>query len=254
MTYYPQLSGTPGGDGQLVFAWNKTNLLQFDGAGPQYSAGTGGNQGADSTLAVVNKTERGNVIRLTPEAAATDMTLIWLASTVVPFEGTRRDMIIELEIDDHSPVANEFMGVAFLCNDMVNAQLGFMHLPACAAGARGAILNNAVTVLGPSDATQVFRAGFHRFLIRGDRPASSNPRIRSWREHWSTSGGNQAARSSGEDATQRGTTFDFGSNTTLDGDWADPNESLNRFGLAYITTGGQNGAQCDILDLRAYLL
>lgn len=254
MTYFPDIpGGVGGGDGQLIFQWNRTDLSQFDSASPSYSAESAGDA-STSLLSVVSKPERGNVIRVTPEPTADNLTALWLVTDPIEYVGTRRDLLIELEMDDWNPGTSvHYVGVAFLANDQVSDNVALLSLLSTAQSRCGILNNTNPPVLGTSFTTATHRAGMLRCQIRGDQPAASAPRVTAWQDHWFSSvDARTSAARTGSSSTARGNMNDMGSNTTLDAAFS--SETLDRWGLVFITASTFNPVTADILDLRAYLV
>jgi len=254
MSYQPRENidkgfGGKSSDGTLVFAWNKTDVSQFDasGASPQFAV-TG-----NGSLSVVAVSERGNVLRYST-GGGTTVTEIFLVTAPVVFPDTRRDLLIEMEIS--SGFGNSYIGPAILCDDSDPNFHGY-HF-AIGNAEWSACINNDVVERASGTGTGIGNnAGFGRWAVRGDKPASAPPRVRfAGTLHGATDSSTSLlgrTRSSGSDAAARGNMNDAGSNSVLGSTWDDL--ALDRIGIGVFSSGGNPPpTTADILDFRVYLV
>ena len=107
----PRLSG--GGGDTLVFAWNKTDLTQFVGTGPQVLI-TGGGGPTPPSMSVVS-TSRGPALRITGGDYDTSTAIFAIAPGSLPFAwvGVNRNVRIEIEVANTTPGGGGYAGVAY---------------------------------------------------------------------------------------------------------------------------------------------
>ena len=106
--------GGGGGAGDtLIFSWNKTDLTQFVGAGPQVLI-TGGGGPTPPSMSVVS-TPRGPAIRIAGGDYDTSTAIFAIAPGALPFGWTdvNRNVRIELEVANVTLVGGGYAGVAF---------------------------------------------------------------------------------------------------------------------------------------------
>jgi len=237
-----------GPNGRLVFEWNKTDTTQFQ-AVPAFRQA---NTGPAGTLSV-ESTPHGNVLRLNA-VTTSGLTEIFLASEPLPFAGTNRNMVIEVEVyDDTAPTSASRGGVVFMANhdDAGGVFTGLAWAASIGNGAGRYIIEEDVTLYGEGAPTGLRGDKYSRYTIRGEKPAAAPPYLTGYFDGFTSFVATAEIRRTGASSADRGGVDDFGSNTTLTSIW----DALpcDRWG---IMTGRQVGggmASIDFLSIRVFI-
>ena len=237
---------TKGPDGTLVWQWNKTDLSQFNGSSPDFSD-AGGNL---STLAVTAPfAGRGNMLEI--QGTGTTMSALWLVNTPIPFVGTKREFVIELEMYDLDQGAGGYAGAAYLCDDSGSFHgLGHSVYGVAALSSRidaGARSLTSATGEGADD------NGMCRIHVRGQVFPSKPPEVSAYAVAMPSVSGRQGdIRRTGPNVGASGAET-YGSGGALPASWN--GLSCAQFGL-WIQSSGGNLAPTNVrfMDFRVYLL
>jgi hypothetical protein len=230
----------------LIAEWNLADLTQFVSAGaPDYEAL--GAPAGTPTLSVVNVTGRGNVLRYLAGGAVGAINIFMFSAAsglVIPSTTERRDFDVEIEVYDDNQTGFQGMGIFFM-GDADTPVHGFSHL-GWGDLIRGTTLNNGTVVNGPA-APNAGATRFHRYKIRGRKPAGAFPEVSSYVDGHNGASQRGDARRSGISTAVRGSVQDIGNNTTLGATWN--SISADRLGL-YVAGFGGGNPNIDILSIR----
>lgn len=242
--------GGTGIEGTLIWAWNRTDLTQFDAPTvPDVNEG-----GGSPELSLGSITGRGNTINYTPNGGTT-VTQVFLVTMPIPWPDERRDLLIDVEYADKTGGGGgHYLGIFAMGDD--SGDHGLIHLGGGIGAEWQRLRNNGTTELDGGTGGGTINGALHRFHFRGDKPAGAAPRITSWQDlHDGNQPGNFGrARRTGATAAARGGINPFGNGaSSLGSTWN--NLDLDRFGLAFASSGGNPAPpNADILDFRVYLI
>lgn len=227
--------------GVLVWEWNRLDTSQFEGAAA-FADG-----GGTATLSVASQAERGNVLRMTGTAGVSAC-VAWLVNDPIPFQTTRRDLLIEVEVFSVTPT-NKYGGIVVLADD-AGSYHGMHHY--FASSEYSSLVEAGVrSTPGGTGSGFGINSGLMRYHIRGSKPAGAPPNLTSWQDGIGAVAATGRARAAGNNLTAINP---FGAAAgTLAASWN--NLACDRWGITLQTAGGGALDQTlDILDLRLYVL
>jgi hypothetical protein len=246
MTYIPEGTfGAPGAGGELVFAWNRTDISQFDGSAILIAGTT-----PQMSLSVVAVSEWGNALRVSG-GGTNGVNAVILATAPIAFPDERRDLLIEIETHDIVDGGGGYAGTAF-CTDggAAGSYHGLAHFPHGTAEWAAKVENGTLTVPGTGVGAGNAN-GWSRTQILGRKPSGAPPEITSRSFSVSSAGAhNVRVHRTG---SNRVSAAAFGDGLALGATWN--GLSCDRWGLSIQSSGGAAAPSTwDILDLRVYLL
>lgn len=239
------IAGTPvvSAGGTLVFEWNGTDTSQFEDTAA-FADGS-----AAATLSVGTDSERGNYLRLLG-TAGTSACIVFLAKDALPFVGTRRDALLEMELLTNDGQAGGYSGIVYMA-DNESTYHGMSHYTGGVAEWANVIEDASRANAGGTGNGIGENGGFVEYRLTGDNPSGVPPHLSSFAKGFTANSQWAEPRRSG---SSRGAINPMGADSALGSSW--DNLACDRWGLTLQSSGANSlvNVSMDILTLKIYLL